>query len=301
MPPIRTVILFLLLGLAGGCKEGRPMRMSHLVPTDIHGWRADGQDETYGRQTLFQYMDGTAEIFLIYGFRQVFVRRFVKEGAASLTVEVYDMGSSADAYGMFSFEREEERAGLGQGYEYAAGWLRFWKGPYFVSVMASSETPTSKRAVFDLGQAIARAIPSEGPRPALLAYLPAQGLIADSVRYFHTHTGLNYHYFLADQNLLHLDRQTEAVLARYRLEAGRPYLLLVRYPTPEKAAAARQSFVDAYLPEGGGTGMARLENGKWTAVKAQGEFLVAVFEVPEKQPAVALLETTLRGWGEKQP
>jgi hypothetical protein len=224
------------------------------------------------------------------------------EAPAALTVEVYDMGSPDDAYGMFSFEREEEQVGngrravpLGQGYEYAAGWLRFWKGPYFVSVLAQPETAEARQSVMELGAAIARAIPSEGPKPELLAYLPPEGLIADSVRYFHTHYGLNYHYFVADQNVLNLDRQTTAVLARYKVEGGKPYLLLVRYPTPEKAAAARKSFVEVYLPEGHGTGAARLENGKWTAVKAQGKFLAAVFDAPGEQQAVGLLETTLRG------
>lgn len=295
-----ALILFLLPLLAEGCREGRHLPMSQFVPKEVLGWQAEGEGETYNRQTLFQYMDGAAEVYLTYRFHRLFVRRFVKEGAVPLTVEIYDMGAPAEAYGIFSFEREEERAGLGEGYEYAAGWLRFWKGRYFISVLAHSETPESRQAVFALGSAIAQALPSEGARPELLAHLPPTGLIADSVRYFHTHTGLNYHYFVADQNILHLDEQTEAVLARYRLEAGKPYLLLIRYPTPDQAAAALRSFMEAYLPEGQGKGMARLENGKWTAAQAWGEFLAVVFDAPEEQSATALMEMALKGCQEEK-
>lgn len=275
--------------------------MPQWVPNEMQGWRAEGPDATYDRQTLFQHLDGAAELYLTYGFRQVFVRRFSKANAPSLSVEIYDMGSSAEAYGIFSFEREEESKGLGQGYEYAAGWLRFWKGPYFVSVLSQPETPESKQAVLALGAAIAAAIPAEGPPPDLLAFLPAEGLIPDSVRFFHTHPALNYHYFVADQNILHLDKETEAVLARYKMGGDRPFLLMLRYPTGERAQAARESFVAAYLPEGPVQGRACLENGKWTAIESYQRFVVIVLDAPQEETAQDLLEACREKLGGKKP
>jgi len=268
-------------------------RLGELVPHEICGWRGDGQDATYDRETVFQYIDGAAEVYLTYPFRQVFVRRFAKAGAKPLVAEVYDMGSSADAYGIFSFEREEEKQGIGQGYEYAAGWLRLWRGPYYVSVLCQPETPEGREAVMALGSSIAEAIPATGPPPAVLGFLPPSGLLPNTVRYFHSHHCLNYHYFVADQNILELGPKTECVLARYQQEGGKPHLLLVRYPSAETAAAALRSFLKAYLPEGRQSGSARLENGKWAGARARQECVAVVLDAPSRKQAAALLDATL--------
>ncbi len=300
MPAAGVALLAVVGGSVLGAGGEGGARMQELVPPEVHGWKADGKDESFDRERLHKYIDGAAEVYLTYGFREVFVRRYVKAETKPIVVEIYDMGSSADAYGIFSFEREVEEREIGQGSEYAAGWLRFWKGRYYVSVLAYPETPAGKAAVLDLGRRIAGAIKREGPAPQLLDYLPRSGLIADSVRYFHQHPCLNYHYFVAEKNILNLDRRTEGVLARYRRDEEKPYLLLIRYPRADKAAAALKSFAEAYMPEAKESGIIRLENGKWTASAAQGEFVVAVFDVPRKGTAEELLDDTLRGLGGKR-
>ena len=298
----RTLAAILcLLGLpAAAAEEGRA-RMQDFVPTEVHGWKADGHDATYDRETLFKYINGAAEVYLTYGFRQCFVRRLVKDGARPIMVEVYDMGSAADAYGIFSFEREEELEGIGQGHEYAAGWLRLWKGPYYVSVLTQPETPEGKRAVFEIGRATAGAIPEKGRRPELVDRLPPKGLIADSVRYFHAHYNLNYHFFVAEENILRLGERTEAVLARYETKPSKSRVLLVRYPNADEAATALRAFIAAYLPESKQDGIARLEDGKWTAAKASESFLAAVFDAPGEAGALALLNATLDRVREARP
>ncbi len=60
-------------------------------------------------------------------------------GISAITVELYKMASSADAYGVFTFERQDDPAGIGQGSEFGGGMLRFWKGTYFASVYAEGE------------------------------------------------------------------------------------------------------------------------------------------------------------------
>ena len=76
------------------------------------------------------------------------------------------MGTPENAFGIFSFEREGGDVGLGQGSEYEAGFMRFWKGRFFVSILAEHETPGAKEVMFGLGKAIDRAITETGPEPA---------------------------------------------------------------------------------------------------------------------------------------
>ena len=86
----------------------------------------------------------------------------------------------------------------------------------------------------------------------------------NSILYFYNHTILNHHYFVANENILQLNKQTQGVLARYALEDEKSYLLVVQYPTIHDADMAYKSFLNAYLPDAMTKGMVQTENGKWT-------------------------------------
>lgn len=264
--------------------------MRKLVPDQISGWKARDAAEVYDRQTIFDYIDGAGEIYLMYDFRKVMVFRLVKATEPTILLEIFDMGSPEDAYGIFSHAREGEEQGIGQGSEYRGGVLCFWKANFFVCITSERETPSSKKAVVDLARKIAENIPVSGAVPKLLDYLPEDGLLDKSVRYFHKHTSLNYHYFLSSENILGLGRHTEAVLARY--EPGGRYLLLVRYQNEEEAKEALDGFFSAYIPEGKRSGAAQIDNGKWVAAKLEGALVVVVFDASTKADAQDLTKAT---------
>lgn len=264
--------------------------MQRLVPNEVQGWKAEAPDRVFDRKTIFDYLDGGAEVYLTYDFRRLFSRRFTKPGDEAIIVDIFDMGSSNDAFGVFSFERDSQDVGIGQDSEYAAGLLRFWKSRYFVAITAERDTPASKNAVMAVGEAVAAAVRGAGTRPEIVGMLPSKGLAATSVRYFHTHSALNYHYFLAHENILNLSERTEAVLARYLAAGGKKsVLLLVRYPTASSAASAQRKFAGAYMPEARQSRFARMENGTWSGVAAEGRLLMAVFESPRANDARSLL------------
>jgi hypothetical protein len=174
--------------------------------------------------------------------------------------------------------------------EYAAGFLRFWKGRYFVSILADRETPESKAAVLAIGRAIDSAIKDTGARPAIVDLLPQKDLLPTSVRYFHKKSGLDYHYFLADANILNLDERTEAVLAQCKRGKAKSQLLLVRYPSPDLAESAFTSFLKAYMPDAHGKGIVRTENGKWAAAIRRDSFVAAVFDSATRTRAEQMMK-----------
>src|SRR3989304_4594407 len=109
------ILAYLVFGSAItlNCAYERPLMLGKLLPDDLNGWQAltqTGPDKTYDRTTLYDYIDGAAEPYLTFQFRQVVARRYEKEGQPSIVVDLFDMGSSKDAYGLFSFHREEEDA-----------------------------------------------------------------------------------------------------------------------------------------------------------------------------------------------
>ncbi|MDH4196543.1 MAG: hypothetical protein OEW05_03960 [Candidatus Aminicenantes bacterium] len=259
--------------------------LAAFVPASTGAWRAV-EDRSFDPETIFDYIDGSGEVYRSYKFRRLFARRFEAAGQAALIVDLFDMGSAADAFGVFTHDREGEDAGFGQGGTYKGGLLSFWQGPYFVSVYAESETPATRAAVFDLGRRIAAAIKVTGDRPDILAAFPESGLDERTVRYFHTHFILNYHFFVAAENILRLGQDTDAVLATY---VDKARLLVVRYPDAGHAAEALRSFTSAYMPDAARPGYVRTENGAWTAVRQKGRVVTVVFDAATEAAADELL------------
>ena len=73
--------------------------LARLLPAAAQGWRAAGADEVVDRDGLFQLLDGGAEAYRSLNVRTVIERHYLKPGAPEIVVDVFDMGSSADAYG----------------------------------------------------------------------------------------------------------------------------------------------------------------------------------------------------------
>jgi hypothetical protein len=273
-----AAVLFAAINSCVGSSEVQELVLSDLVPGEAEGWSAADDGNLYDKEGIFRYMNGAGEVYLSYAYRRLFVREFAKDGQDNITVEIFDMGTPADAFGVFTRGRMGGPADIGQGSAYDTGYLLFWKDKYFGSIYTFRETDDSKTAILALGRAIAGAIPGEGALPDILALLPEKGMVPDSARYFHLHTCLNHHYFLSDENILGLGKETEAALADYRDGDKTGLLLLVRYPDETRAASAYESFMSIYLPEGRSAGMAKLENGKWTGATRKGSYLAVVFD-----------------------
>ena len=129
---VMMVWILTAVEIVQGEEKGK-MDQAIYLPAEIEGWKWDGKEIRYNSRTLFDYIDGAAELYLAYGFQNLTARRFEKSNHPPLILELYEMASSEDAYGVFSFERQDEAVGIGQGSEFGGGLLRFWKGKYFVS------------------------------------------------------------------------------------------------------------------------------------------------------------------------
>ena len=285
-------LIFTVAGIVKG-EERRKVDQGITLPSDVAGWRWDEKEVKHNSRTLFEYMNGAAELYLAYGFQHLTVRRFAASNQPPIVVELYEMASSEDAYGIFSFEHQDEAAGIGQGSEFGGGLLRFWKGKYFVSIYAEGEGVEVESGIIKMGRATANSIPGEGPEPKLVGFIPGRdlGLVDKSVRYLKSHVLLNQRFFIAHQNILNLSRKTEAVLAQYLQEKQNTQLLLIRYPNLKEAGDAYQSFLKVYLPDARGTDRLKTEDRKWTIARQRGEFVLIVFGAPTAANAESLLKT----------
>ncbi len=290
--------VFAAAGVVTGEERGK-MDPQVSLPSEIAGWKWDVKELKYNSRTVFEYMDGSAELYLAYGFQNLTVRRFEKPNQPPITLELYEMASSEDAYGVFSFERQDEPVGIGQGSEFGGGMLRFWKGKYFVSIYAEGEGTEVEPTILNMGRATSNSIPLTGSEPKLVDFLPGKddGLVDKSVRYIRSHVLLNQRFFISHQNILNLGQKTEAVLAQYVRDKQKTHLLLIRYPSSREAESAYLSFMKTYMPDAIGKDRLKTEDSKWTFVRQRREFILAVFG----SPTVADAETLLTAVEEKLP
>lgn len=268
--------------------------LARFLPAEMDGWKADGKDGVYTAKTLHEYIDGGAELYISYGVSRVLSRQYVNPGRAdaSITIDVFDMGASENAYGLFTHSREKPTDEIGQGSEYGGGLLTFWKGRYYVSILGYPEGADVERTVRKLGSAIASAIPETGHLPALVSRLPSTGLVQNSIRYFRHHVWMNSHFFIADEDVLLMGADSEAVLARYQAGDKSWILLLVTYPDARRAARGHASFLKAYLPVAVG-GIAQRPDGRWAGCVLRQNRLAVVVNAPDADAVrCALHEST---------
>jgi hypothetical protein len=273
--------------------EAFPLRQA--LPAELSGWTRGREDQAFARDDIFDYLDGGGEIYLGYDFQFVFVREYVRPDAPSIVVEIYQMSSSPDAYGVFTNDTDGDEIDLGQGAIYAAGLLRFWKDTIFVRIMADRETPEAKAAVMELGARVATAIPKIGEKPQMIRLLPVEGLRPKSLCYFHTLISLNAHLYLANVNILNLTPETRAALARYDRDGSTARLLLVEYPSAERAQDAARRFTELFLLEryqpNWKVPPKRLEDGNFAGLQRKGRYLIIVIEAGERSVLDWLIKT----------
>lgn len=210
-------------------------------PDAAAGWAWREQPRTYAPDTLYEYIDGAADLYLSYGFEEVAVADYVKGGGEDgwITVDVYDMGAPLHAFGIYGSERppdvEAFPAGV-QGYE-SEGLIAFWRGDYYVKVMLiDGEDMEAARA---LARATAEQLPGAAAMPAELKRLPVEGRIAGSERYVKTSA-------LGHRSLV------EVVSADYRAGETTATLHAADLGAPEKAAEGWQKLRDFEQQSGKG-------------------------------------------------
>ena len=267
--------------------------LAAALPNRAGVWNAGTKDRIYDRETIFSYIDGAGEVYRAYNMRNCLSRRYTASNSPAIMLDIFDMGSSEDAFGVFTHDQEGKSMELGQGALYRPGWLSFWKDRFFVSIYTREETSAAKETISELAKVVASLIKYQGSKPRIVLKLPPEGLQSHSVRYLHHYVVLNYHFYLSDENILNLGPHTDAVLAVYRRGGKRAHLILVIYPNMEKATEAYKSFLRHYLPEAEQVGVVLLEDGKWSTAALKDRLLTVVLEADSRPLAEDLLKEVL--------
>jgi hypothetical protein len=190
-PEARGIVaaLALALGLVavpGRGQEAQPNpALAALVPR-VEGWAAAEAPQSFFPDTLFEYIDGAAESYLSYDFRELLVVELEKAGTkATLTVEIYDMGLPVNAFGIFSAERYPENKPVPVGeLGYVDGEaLNFMTGRYYIKLLGFELGEGEEAVLTGIAGRLAAAVPEKESLPPYVRLFPGQNLVPRSEKY----------------------------------------------------------------------------------------------------------------------
>jgi hypothetical protein len=202
--------------LVVGCGSGEEPAvggtgLAGLLPnvSSMDGWQIADGPTTYDSETLFEYLNGGAPLYLDFGFEgMVHVRyQLGDDSLSSVTLDVYDMGSDLGAFGLYRSGRppgDEVRDWGAEGYR-SGTVAAAWKGGVSIHAQADDEQPELIEAMEALVEQVANAVVGDTSLPQIIALLPSDGLVPLSERI--VARDLMSHVFLPG-----------GVLATYRVE-----------------------------------------------------------------------------------
>ncbi len=169
---MKTVLLIFLV--AASSAAAQVALRCDLVP----GWQQSGTNREYTAANLFEYMDGNAEGYLLYGFARM-QGITCKSGANALVIDVSEMEDPDLAYGMFTANSDPNQptVKIGMIGQIAPRRASFTKGKYYVEIAASPELDhTASLRAF--ASALEQNIDGRSTPPEALAWFPKENLIS---------------------------------------------------------------------------------------------------------------------------
>jgi hypothetical protein len=188
----RTLLLLLpalLLAAPGATAASGAAPHPAVAALEAAGaWKPVEPPRTFGPDTLYEEIDGEAELFLPYGMRRLTVAVVARPGApaAEVRLELYRMDSPRDAYGIWSQHRypDQEILRLSSSEAVVSDTSAdFFRGDTFIRLRAKPGD-RSRKDVADLAAAVAALLPGSGSPPeeaGILSGLP--GAIPGSILY----------------------------------------------------------------------------------------------------------------------
>jgi len=215
-------------------------------PSEVHvpvpdRWTAVDREYRYDRETLWQYINGAAELFLSYRFRELVVADF-EQGDGAITIYLYDMSRALDAFGIFEAEKPTQATvveDVGSAALLQAPYRALMiKDRFYVKIEVGSGDVSAETLRGAL-QDVAAGLPGDNDLPAELAALPEENRVPGTVAF-------------AGSDFLGFEDLSGCLYADYEDAEGEVYRLFVMKPS--------RSFL-------------RNHGGKWTQSEHEGRLM----------------------------
>ena len=156
-----------------------------FVFPEITGWKQSGEIQTFMPKTLYEYIDGAADLYLAYDFQELNVAEYLNDKRASVTMEIYHHQSPTHAFGIYSQERLPDANYLNIG---AQGYidkniLIFLSGDYYVKINSYNTGADDQEVLQTFAKRVEENLGEKGSLPSILSSFPPEGKIKNSEKF----------------------------------------------------------------------------------------------------------------------
>jgi hypothetical protein len=179
----------IMIAIIAGCiittsgLQAKEIDMASVFP-EISGM-TKGKPEMYTPDNLYEYINGAAEVFLSYDFRELAALTYEDPQKHSLTIDIYRHSDARNGFGIYSQEKPVKgdflRIGA-QGY-YEKGVLNFFKGSYYVKMSGFDLGDKDKTVLGDVAKKIAQGLSGATHFPLPVTCFPGKGKVKDSEKF----------------------------------------------------------------------------------------------------------------------
>jgi hypothetical protein len=223
----KYIVLILILSVL----KANGQDIKTLLPSvqDLPGWTYSQEPEVFTGDELFELIDGGADIYLEYGFKQVVSAQLTDPSQNNIQAEIYEMNDDAAAYGIFSITQQMVAwtRTYGTLSSVADDYISFWKGDYYVNISWSSRQHLDQPLLASLAGIIAGKIADEGKVPAIVNDFAGTDTNSRLV-YLKGNLGLSNFYYFDYKDDFFLQ---EAVA----WTSGAYHTIVIKYPDPSAA------------------------------------------------------------------
>jgi hypothetical protein len=197
--------------------------------------------ESYGPETLSDKIDGKAELYLSAGFKEMSCRSFGlgAGGATHVDVYLYDMGSTPNAYAVFSGQRRagSPNSSLTANAYATANALFFTQGNYYVEIVADRAAEKLQKSLETYATALLAKLPAQAETKDPAALFPKEGLARDTVR-------------LCAADTFGCEGLNNMLTGEYTLKSGKATAFIKAQNTPAQAQAEAKRYLEFLATNG---------------------------------------------------
>jgi hypothetical protein len=230
-----SICIFLLTIHAVAPVFAADRRMENLLPARgcAQGWALKDKAALFDKDTLFDHINGEAELYFPYGFDMLATATYMNRDNSEIWIvtDVYRMASPLDAFGIYSNYRKADAASVTVGAEgfVSPSQLMFYQDRYFVRLQVTGATGLGQDAFLECARSVSERLPFNARPIGELESLRIPGIVPKTERYI-AKSLLGYAFF------------RRGVIADALLQGERVQVFLV----PEDSVAAAREAFDHY-------------------------------------------------------
>jgi len=224
-----------------------------IVPGDnfVTGWTTSGKALRFIKNDLFNYIDGGAELFHEFGFKELLVQSY-RQMDNEIVLEVYQMDHPESALGIYLIKCGEETPIEGIEDRNSGNKYQFTivKGSYFIQINSFTGEDKLIPVMIALAKQTLRFMPQE-KSVKIFNHLPKENLIPGSQLIIRGPYGMQPIYTFGEGDILQLNGKIYAVVGDYKDEKNRRYTqIVIKYPNKKDALTVFENLLnnlDPYL------------------------------------------------------